>query len=460
MRTLHVASLLLSCCLGALFAPGHGTSEAAAIYQAFNEPFAVVEGKLDKLKTLGYTYVQVSPPFKSANTDIWWGRYQPIDLFKIEGPLGHEGQLKSLIAAAHRKGLKVLVDVVVNHVADPSYNGNSLDFPQFDHDDFHDPDGRRCISDFRDRHQVTQFWLCDPNLNHHLPDLKTQSSKVREVHKNVFRWLSAMGVDGYRIDAVKHVEPEYFADVVPAIANGKFVYGEVIGETLDESNLYTPSLRVTDFHLLRVMLSAFSFNGDLRYLTDPEAYGGALPGNRAVVFARNHDTAMHAGFFNFGDYQDALLANAWVLARGVGIPSVYRDDYDKGLTISALQFHNLMDGKGTYVRSVADVCQAGCDPRTTLVMEREDAGVMILNTANYWVDTPAAKMPGLSPGCYRELASGFTMQVSVGGDGQRWISSWGSPQRGGLQIGPRSALFLVQCHRVVGAPVFESVTVD
>ncbi len=451
MRTLRVAGIWMSCCLGVLFAPGQKSSEAAAIYQAFNEPFTAVEQKLDKLKSLGYTYVQVSPPFKSAATDIWWGRYQPIDLFKIEGPLGHEGQLKSLIAAAHRRGLKVLVDVVLNHVADPSYNSQSLDYPQFNRDDFHDPDGRRCISDYRDRNQVTQWWLCDLSLDHHLPDMKTQSTKVRNVHKQVLRWLLSMGVDGFRVDAMKHIEPDYFYDLVTAVPNDKLIYGEVIGETLDESNLYTPTMRVTDFHLLRVMLSAFSFSGDLRYLTDPESYGGALPGDKAVVFARNHDTAMHAGFFNFGDYQDALLANAWVLSRGVGLPSVYRDDYDKGVTIGALRFHNAMSGKSAFVRNVADVCGNACDPRTLLVMERGDAGVMILNTSNFWVDTPSARMPGLNAGCYRELQSGFRIQVSVGGDGQKWISSWGSPQRGGMQIGPRSALFLVQCNRFVDA---------
>lgn len=448
MRALHVASLILSCCLVSVFGPSHADSQAATIYQAFNEKFTSVEQKLDKLKNLGYTYVQVSPPFKSADTDIWWGRYQPIDLFKIESPLGDEGDLRSLIEAAHDKGLKILVDVVLNHVADPSYNGGSLNYPQFSRDDFHDPDGRRCINNFRDRHQVTQWWLCDPHLNHHLPDLKTQSSHVRQVHKDMIKWLLDMGVDGFRFDAVKHIEPEYFQAVMPSIPSGVFFYGEVIGETLEESRLYTPSLKVTDFHLLRVMLSSFSFNGDLRNLTDPESYGGALPGHQAVVFARNHDTVMHSGFFNFGDYQDALLATAWVVARGVGTPSVYRDDYDKGPVPAAVRFHNLMRGKGAYVRNVGEVCSQGCDPRTLLVMEREDDGVMILNTANFWVDVAAAKMPGLSPGCYRDLANGFTMEVSVGGNGQKWISRWGSPSRGGFQIGPRSALFLVQCSRV------------
>ena len=53
-----------------------------------------------------------------------------------------------------------------------------------------------------------------------------------------------------------------------------------------------------------------ALGGDLRDLIHPESVGAALPGDRAVVFARNHDTAMAPGFFNFGDPQDAALALA------------------------------------------------------------------------------------------------------------------------------------------------------
>ncbi len=436
--------------LAVLFAPAQGRCRADAIYQAFDEPFTVVEQKLDKLKSLGYSYVQISPVLKSADNDIWWARYQPLDLTKIESRLGDENQFRHLIGAAHGKGLKVLVDTVLNHLADPSFNGGSLDYPQFSRNDLHDPDHRPCIQNFDDRYQVTQWWLCDLSLGHHLPDLDTSSQRVREVHRKLLTWMLSLGVDGFRFDAVKHIEPEYFPDVLRVIPAGKFFYGEVIGQDLNESHLYTGSMKVTDFHLLRVLLSAFSVNGDLRFLTDPESAGGALAGGQAVVFARNHDTAMHSNFFNFGDYQDALLANAFVLARGIGTPMIYRDDYDRPLTVNALRFHNLMAGKSTFVRTLGEVCAAdqGCDPKTLMVLERQGSGVMILNTSSNWINPASARMPGMNPGCYKDLESNFTVDIGFGNDGQKWITHWGTPSRGGLEIGPRSALFLVPCNVV------------
>lgn len=426
----------------ATFAPARSAAAGERIYQAFDNKFTTVDSQLDQLRELGFTAVQVSPPQKSPADPIWYARYQPIDFRVIEGPLGSEGELKNLIDHAHQRGLKIIVDVVLNHMADPKHVGGHLRFPEFSETDFHWPDGQHCIGNFHNRDEVTGYWLCDGNA--HLPDLDTSSDYVRSVHKKYLKKLMDLGADGFRFDAVKHVEPEYWQDLVKVIPSGKFYYGEVIGESLWESNLYTGSMKVTDFHLLRTMLSAFSANGDMRFLTNPEAFGAALPGRDAVVFARNHDTAMHGDFFNFGDYQDALLANAYVLARGIGDVLIYREDGWKPLTRAALVFDRALRNDSPYVRNTADVCGDGCNPRTTLVLERSGHGVMIMNTKDTWLDVAAARMPGLDEGCFREAQYGFLVTVSKGGDGQKWISAWGSKARGGMNVGPRSALFLLK----------------
>lgn len=425
----------------------YSTAQAGVIFQAFDQRYVDVEAMLDELKDMGYEYVQVSPAQKSLDLQDWWSVYQPVDYLTLANRLGDEGDLRHLVEIAHAKGLKVLVDVVLNHMADPVMSGNpDLSFPQFSWRDFHYQDSRNCISDWRSRHQVTKYWLCDLSRGHHLADLDTSSPYVRGVHKQHLQKLLSLGVDGFRFDAMKHIEPEYFAWLVNELPRNKFYYGEVIGETLEESNLYTGFMPVTDFHLLRVLLGAFSINGDLRWLVHPEGAGGALPGRDAIVFSRNHDTAMAPQFFNFGDYRDAMLANAFVIGRGVGTPLVYRDDLRDPLVRSAVRFHKLLNGKGAYVRSPGDVCEStqGCDPRTTLFLERDGVGLMILNAADHWLDVGAARMPGLEPGCFRELTHGFHMSVASGGDGQKWVTKWGSPSRGGLRVGPRSALFFVK----------------
>ena len=417
-------------------------AQAEIIYQAFDERFVAVQGKLDHLRDLGYSIVQVSPPAKSIDLPIWWARYQPVDLRTIEGPLGNENDLRQLMTAAHARGLRVIVDTVLNHMADVRYVGGQLQYPEFSANDFHYPDTRLCIQNFNDRYQVTHSWLCDQNA--HLPDLNTSSDYVRGIHKRYLKKLMDLGADGFRFDAAKHIEPEYWADVMRTVPSDKFAYGEVIASSPAEAALYTPYMGVTDFLLLRAMIGAFSPNGDMRALAFPES-SGAMAGDASIVFARNHDTAMHADFFNFGDNQDAMLANAFVIGRGLGHASVYRDDVDNVDVVSAIKFRRALVGQGPYVRKAAEICESEqvCDPRNLLFMERGDKGFMIINKSGLWVDSPTARIPGLAPGCYHEVRTGFPMRLTRASDGQKWISAWGDTHRAGFTIGPRTALYLV-----------------
>ncbi|MGC1246269.1 MAG: hypothetical protein WA865_08675 [Spirulinaceae cyanobacterium] len=60
---------------------------------------------------------------------------------------------------------------------------------------------------------------------------------------------------------------------------------------------------------------------DIRSLVNPQDTGRALPGVNAVTFARTHDTVNNNGGDKYGDKQDALLANAYVLANRARISS-------------------------------------------------------------------------------------------------------------------------------------------
>ena len=428
---------------------GYGTSaKAEVIYQAFNERFTDVETKLSELASIGYSHIQVSPPQKSINFNQWWARYQPVDLRVIDSPLGSESDLRHLIDTAHAEGLKVIVDVVLNHMANASLAGYpNLDFPQFSPRDFHASDSRSCIQDFNSRYQVTSFWLCSGAGDSGLPDLDTSSSYVRGVHKQYLAKLLDLGADGFRFDAAKHIEPDYFADVLASVPKTIFSYGEVIANSVEEAALYTPYMAATDFNLLSTMIAAFSSKGDLRSLIYPVGSRGELPGLSKVVFARNHDTAMDSNFYNFGDLRDSLLASAFVLARGVGTGFVYRDDYREPIVETAIRFHNHFKGTGVYVRSADEICPSKCDARTMLFVERNRSGLMILNSANNSVDVPLAFMPGLDPGCYIDMDTKLKISIGKGSNGKVSVLEWVAGQqqlRGGFVVGPRSAAFLVK----------------
>ena len=452
--------------VGSLFAHGAfapsalaveaGSEQPEIIYQAFEERFVDITGRLDELAALGITTIQISPPQKSLPLTDWWARYQPLDLEVIEGPLGNENDLRRLTTAARARGLRVIADVVLNHMAD-ARRYPDLQFPQFSWRDFREPDRRPCINNYDDRYQVTHYWLCDYRAQ--LPDLDTSSNYVRGVHKRWLQKLMDLGIDGFRFDAAKHIEPEYFADVLEVIPARKraYSYGEVIGRNISESSEYSGMMRLSDFHLLGTMIGSFSPGGDLRRLNNPQNSGGALPGDIAVTMSRNHDTVMNDYFFQFSDYKDALLAYGVILARKDGTPLIFNADLDSDIVRAGMQFRKRMAGQPEYIRNGSEVCggsnarlgaaSISCDNPNLLFIERGGNGVAIINKSAEWLDASTARFPGLESGCYRELRYGFDVEISRGGDGNNWVSAWGSRARGGLNVGPRSALFLVKTSR-------------
>ncbi len=412
----------------------NAAAKADVIYQAFDMRFRDIKAQLPELQKLGYTYIQVSPPQKSNPSPKWWARYQPIDHKVIDSPLGTEKELKELIDAAHSQNIKIIIDVVLNHMANYDYYVKSLNYPRFSQKDFH---AKRCI-DYNNRASVTQGWInCD------LPDLKTTSPHVRQEAKNYLKKLLALGADGFRFDAAKHIEPDFFREVLKVVPPDKFVYGEVIGQTLEESNEYTGIFCVTDFHLVGTMSQAFSIGGDLRSLIDPAASGKALPGVKAVTFAQNHDTVTGQIGYKLPSPEDTALANAFVLARQEGFPIVYRDDAKHPITKAGVYFHQKLMGEPQYFRNGNEIAP-GADNPNTLFIERGNKGIAIINKAGESFDVKAAKMPGLQVGCYKELRYNFTMAVGKGGDGHKYITQWGTKHRGGIQIGSRDVLFFVQ----------------
>ena len=429
--------LAIAACL-ALIVSYPTPAKADVIYQAFNETFQQVRNEIPELKEQGYTHIQISPPQLSNPSQEWWARYQPIDFTVLESPLGNESDLQELIDAAHEQGQRIIVDVVLNHMANYPPYSETLQYPRFSPQDFHP---RACIDNDNDRYQVTHGWLgCS------LPDLNTESDYVREQGQQYLQRLLALGADGFRFDAIKHIEPEYFEEVLQVVPSDKYLYGELIEGRPNESFLYTGirDIDISDYPLLGTMKQAFGFGGDLRALIDPQSYNGALPGVNAVTFAQTHDTVEGRDLYDaFGlEERDVMLANAYVLARQDGFPLIYNEDADYPIVRAGISFHEQMLGQPQYFRNDNEIAQ-GADSPNLLFIERGSNGLAMINKAGDVFDVETAQMPGLDVGCYEELQHGFTMSVTADENEQKSITRWGTPERGGIQIGPRDALFFV-----------------
>lgn len=232
--------------------------QPAAIFHAFDQNYAEVEKIVCTIGSQGYTHVQIAPAQKSNPSPKWWARYQPLDFSVIEGR-GTEQDLKRLIDKAHSCQVKVIADVVFNHMSDLPQYAATLSYPQFGPEDFHPP----CSINYNDGNTVSEVNCRLGNL----PDLDQGRKKVRDVEQAHLSKLLALGVDGFRFDAAKHMAPEIvkgYIDYVDRESRGAaWNYLEVIEDHDTSAERYNWIAAVTDFVLYNSMKTAFSFGGDL-----------------------------------------------------------------------------------------------------------------------------------------------------------------------------------------------------
>lgn len=204
--------------------------KSAVIYQVYPRSFQDsngdgigdlkgIENRLDDLKALGIDAIWISPIFPSPMTDFG---YDVADYCDIDPRFGTLADFDTLLAAAHERGIRLLLDLVPNHTSDqhPWFveSRSARDDPRRDWYIWRDarPDGsppNNWISDFGG-----SAWEWDPVTDQYYyhaflkeqPDLNWRNPAVRSAMLNVLRFWFERGIDGFRIDVlwhmVKHVD--------------------------------------------------------------------------------------------------------------------------------------------------------------------------------------------------------------------------------------------------------------
>lgn len=150
--------------------------------------------KLDYIKELGFTAIWITPHVKNTGRD--YHGYGAVDFKDVDPHFGDLAKAKEFVSEAHKKGLKVIFDIVVNHTG-------PLSPLLAQHPDWFNP---KCdISNWNDQKQVQNCWLFA------LPDFDQSNPEVREYILDYSKfWIDQTGVDGFRLDTVRHVPEEFF----------------------------------------------------------------------------------------------------------------------------------------------------------------------------------------------------------------------------------------------------------
>ncbi len=271
------------------------------ILHCLNWKISDITAELPNIAAAGFTAVQTSPIQAHDSSGNWYWLYQPIN-FWPGSDLGSEQDLKDLCSEADKYGVKVVVDVVANHLA-----GNHSNIPdELKGDDcWHNYGITDQNCDWNDRWQVT---VCAIGM----PDLNSENSTVQKFVRNYVDQLKADGVDGIRWDAAKHIAlPSEGCQFWPAVTEGTgmYHYGEILdspggngAEVIKECTKY---MSITDNRYSNGMRENIK-NG-----TVSDGFGGwSADGVSAacmVYWAESHDT-----YYN---HQESQECNTYIINK-------------------------------------------------------------------------------------------------------------------------------------------------
>ncbi|MEG3165268.1 alpha-amylase family glycosyl hydrolase [Sphingomonas sp. PB2P19] len=372
--------------------------------------------RLDYIQSLGVTAIWVAPIFKNkavqgapGHESAGYHGYWITDFTQVDPHFGSNADFGAFVDAAHARGMKVYMDIVANHTADviqyrecvgkPCAYRSKADYPYrrrggvngtpinpgFAGDTVQTPENFATLTD--PGYAYTPFvapaeatvkvpaWLNDPRFYHNrgdstfagessrygdfagLDDLMTEDPRVTAGFIAIFgSWIDRFGIDGFRIDTARHVNPEFWQAFVPAMqaraaARGipNFpIFGEVYSEAVDPGYTaqYTRRDRlpaVLDFSFqsaARAMLSGKAGTDVFAKLIDGDVLyeGGDAAAQRLVTFLDNHDMGRIGHMLDVAwptateaeRLQRLTLAHVLLLtARGV--PAIYSGD-EQGFT--------------------------------------------------------------------------------------------------------------------------------
>jgi glycosidase len=305
-----------------------------------------IQQKMPYLAGMGVTAIWISPPVDNLNTNIPDGGgnpqasyhgYQGRDFKRIEEHFGNSSNtwtdFDAMVTAAHAAGIKVIVDFAPNHSTQNSAgefgslydNGTFLGNYTSDSNGYFHHNGNISGGGWDDRYQVEYFTLFD------LADLNSEHATIDAYMKSAAQLFQQHGVDGFRIDAIKHLNWGWqysFTNSVYTYGDS-FIFGEWYqGNTSDP--LYHDSYKfanksgmsMLDFPLNTAIRSVFGSNANFSEIDSvlTQEASNFTWKEDLVTFIDNHDMAR---FLSVNNNNNRLHeAMAFVLTSR-GIPCIY-----------------------------------------------------------------------------------------------------------------------------------------
>lgn len=393
------------------------------ILHCFNWSINDVKNNLENIAQAGFGSVQLSPlQRKNVQTShVWSDVYRPYDFaFQESAALGTAEDLKTLCAEARKYGIKVIVDVVANHIDkaegyyDPWWKSSS---------DYYRSWGGSANINYGSRNSITHDRLGD------YVEVNSENPEVIARAKAYVQWLKDQGVSGIRWDAAKHIGlPSEGCDFWKEMATveGMFHYGEILGVPGPSNNEalikeYAQYMHVTDS---RYSDESAESNGGLPIRKNGE-WAPYVGTEKLIYWAETHDT--YSNTPEYGGWSSSISqatidrayasvacregATALYLARpkssGYSNIKVVKgnDHYKESAAIREVnKFRNKMNGRSEYFST--------SDKGDAISVTRNNGGAVIVmkSSGSFTVPNGGALCPA---GTYADRVSGNTINVTA-----------------------------------------------
>ncbi|RKD20150.1 alpha-amylase [Pelobium manganitolerans] len=192
---------------------------------------------LDYLKDLGVTTVWMTPAIENDMRKASYHGYAATDHYKIDPRFGTNALYKQYVETCHAKGLKVIKDVVHNHIGLNHWFYNDLpmrdwlnQWPAYTQTSYRDQPVMDPHASEADKKKMLDGWFV-PSM----PDLNQRNVYVQNyLTQNHIWWIEYAGIDGLRLDTYPYNDPEFMADWALKL-KAEFPHLSVFGETLVNS---------------------------------------------------------------------------------------------------------------------------------------------------------------------------------------------------------------------------------
>jgi glycosidase len=303
-----------------------------------------IQDHLDYLRDLGVTTIWLTPIVDNADeTGRDYHGYGAVDEYAVEEHIGSLVELQALVEAAHKDGLKVILDFVPNHVG-PTHPWAALP-PEPDWFNGTREHHTTASSDFQyvvDPHAPEKYWhdVLDGWFANVLPDLNQDNPDVARYYiQNALWWAESTGIDGYRLDTFPYVPRKFWSEwhaALRAVYPRMTTVGEVFngeppivsffaGGRAQNDGIDSGVTTLFDYPMYFAEREGMVAQGSAKRVVETLAADHLYPhADELVTIVGNHDVPRLAGMAGITPEQVKLVFSVVLTLRG--IPQLYYGD--------------------------------------------------------------------------------------------------------------------------------------